>query len=160
MWVAQSTTCELIELSESSTQHMLKIKYRVPMLVFHILYCNLLCDLFFSTAIACCFSLPWYMIIDFYFFFSFSPWAGSGTAVLHAVLKLVKWPNVDKYNMPIHGFFFFSPFGMCNTLPTKSTLIPSGSFGGNRKNSHSTPAEEWVTSKHTLALSLPGVDIW
>lgn len=37
---------------------------------------------------------------------SFFPRVVSGTAVLNAVLRLVKWPNVDKYTMSIHGSFF------------------------------------------------------
>lgn len=73
-----------------------------------------------------CFTPWYYTIIDF-----FSLRAGSGTTVLHAVLKLVKWPNVDKYNIPIHGFFF-SPHSLecAIRFQKKSTLIPSGSFGG------------------------------
>lgn len=94
------------------------------------------------------------------FFASFFPRVFSGTAVLNGVLRLVKWANVDKHTMPIHGSVFFMRFGMCSALPTKSTLIPSGSFRGNRKKTAFPPhAEEWVMSKHTSAVSLHSL-VW
>lgn len=54
----------------------------------------------------------------------------------------------------MHQFIFF--FQCTMALPQENLLYcRSGSFGGiTGKNSYFTPAEEWVMSKHTQALSL------
>lgn len=57
-----------------------------------------------------------------------------------------------KYTQCTHFFFF-----QCTMVVPQENLLycQSGSFGGiTGKNSYFTPAEEWVMSKHTRALSL------
>lgn len=79
--------------------------------VFHRLYCNLLCDLFFSTPIASCVSL--HDIIRLLMFFSllFAPREGSGTAVLqaHGMQDCMKLSNDQMLINTIWSFmdFFF-----------------------------------------------------